>query len=198
MKTKVRAAAYVRVSTADQHNEIQVRELRDYIKRRGWALAEIYDDQMTGAKSKRPGLDRLMQDARRRRFDAVVVWKLDRFGRSLVHCVSGIQELVSLGVRFVAISQGIDTDDGNPASKLLMHILACVAEFEHELIRERVSAGMRHARAEGRRLGRPPVVVNRQRVADLRAAKKSYREIARELSLKLPTVHRIARELGAA
>src|SRR5712692_7187331 len=87
--------------------------------------------------------------ARCRRFDAVVVWKLDRFGRSLVHCVSGIQELSSLGIRFIATSQGLDTDESNPGSKLLMHILAAVAQFERELIRERVSAGIRNAKAKG-------------------------------------------------
>jgi DNA invertase Pin-like site-specific DNA recombinase len=88
-----------------------------------------------------------MADVRKRRFDAVPVWKLDRFGRSLVHCVGAIQELVSMGVRFLAISQGLDTDESNPGSKLLLHILAAVAQFERELIRERVAAGMRHARS---------------------------------------------------
>src|SRR5207302_53730 len=92
---------------------------------------------------------------RKRRLDAVLVWKLDRFGRSLVHCVGTIQELASFGVRFLAVSQGLDTDESNPASKLLMHILAAVAQFERELIRERVAAGMRHAKERGTRSGRP-------------------------------------------
>lgn len=117
----MKAAIYARVSTTDQTNAIQVRELKDYIGRRGWTLAEVYQDQMSGAKASRPGLDQLMTDARRRRFDAVVVWKLDRFGRSLVHCISGIQELSSLGIRLLATSQGVDTDEANPASKLLLH-----------------------------------------------------------------------------
>src|ERR1700746_3781925 len=121
------AAIYARVSTADQNNAIQVRELKEYVERRGWTLANVYQDQMSGAKASRPGLDQLMADARRLRFDAVVVWKLDRFGRSLVHCVSRIQELASLGIRFLATSQGLDTDESNPASKLLLHILAAVA-----------------------------------------------------------------------
>jgi DNA invertase Pin-like site-specific DNA recombinase len=119
----MKAAIYARVSTADQHNAIQIRELTDYVQRRGWELAGTYQDQISGAKTNRPGLDKLMSDARQRRFDAVLVWKLDRFGRSLVHCVSGIQELSSLGIRFIATSQGLDTDESNPASKLLMHIL---------------------------------------------------------------------------
>jgi len=129
------AAIYARVSTSDQTNAIQVRELKEYVERRGWELAAVYQDQMSGAKASRPGLDQLIADARTRKFDIVAVWKLDRFGRSLVHCVSGIQELASLGVRFIATSQGLDTDESNPASKLLLHILAAVAQFERELIR---------------------------------------------------------------
>jgi putative DNA-invertase from lambdoid prophage Rac len=139
---QMNAAIYARVSTTDQTNAIQIRELKDYVERRGWTLAGVYQDQMSGAKVSRPGLDQLMADARLRRFDAVVVWKLDRFGRSLVHCVSGIQELASMGIRFLATSQGLDTDESNPASKLLLHILAAVAQFERELIHERVSAGI--------------------------------------------------------
>ena len=110
----MRAAIYARVSTADQHNAIQIRELTDYVQRRGWELAGTYQDQISGAKASRPGLDRIMADARLRQFDAVLVWKLDRFGRSLVHCVGGIQELASLGIRFIATSQGLDTDESNP------------------------------------------------------------------------------------
>ena len=98
----MKAAIYARVSTADQHNAIQVRELTDYVQRRGWELSGVYQDQISGAKASRPGLDKLMADARQRRFDVALVWKLDRFGRSLVHCVSGIQELASMGVRFIA------------------------------------------------------------------------------------------------
>src|ERR1700680_3763236 len=161
----MKAAIYARVSTTDQTNGIQIRELGEYVERRGWELAGIYQDQMSGAKASRPGLDRLMADARRRHLDIVVVWKLDRFGRSLVHCVSGIQELASLGIRFVASSQGLDTDESHPASKLLMHILAAVAQFERELIRERVSAGMRAAKTHGTKtgnaIGRPRRIFNR-------------------------------------
>jgi DNA invertase Pin-like site-specific DNA recombinase len=149
----MKAAIYARVSTCDQNNAIQIRELTEYVGRRHWEVAGVYQDQISGAKVSRPGLDRLMADARQRRFDAVLVWKLDRFGRSLVHCVSGIQELASLGIRFIATSQGLDTDESNPASKLLMHILAAVAQFERELIRGRVSAGMRSAKSKGTRSG---------------------------------------------
>jgi DNA invertase Pin-like site-specific DNA recombinase len=186
----MKAAIYCRVSTSDQHNEIQVRELTEYVKRRKWELAGVYQDQMSGAKARRPGLDALMKDARLRKFDAVLVLKLDRFGRSLIHCVSGIQELAGLGVRFIAVSQGMDTDDTNPASKLMMHILAAVAEFERELIKERVSLGLKNAKANGVALGRPRRVFDRQKALDLRGQGLSFPEIARELRVGYGTVVR--------
>ena len=193
----MRAALYARVSTADQHNAIQIRELTDYLERRGWELAGTYQDTMSGAKASRPGLDRLMADARQRRFDAVLVWKLDRFGRSLVHCVGGIQELSSLGIRFIATSQGLDTDENNPASKLLLHILAAVAQFERELIRERVSAGMRSAKSKGTRsgkaIGRPRRVFDRSEVVRLREGGLSVAKIARQMQVGLGTVARVLR-----
>jgi DNA invertase Pin-like site-specific DNA recombinase len=148
----IRAALYCRVSTTDQTNALQIRELTEYVQRGGWELVGTYQDTISGTKASRPGLDRLMADARLRKFDAVLVYKLDRWGRSLEHCVSGIQELQSLGIRFIAVSQGLDTDESNPTSKLLMHILASVAEFERSLIRERVSAGIK-----GRPAGRHTV-----------------------------------------
>jgi putative DNA-invertase from lambdoid prophage Rac len=149
---------------------------------------------MSGAKANRPGLDKLMADARQRRFDAVLVWKLDRFGRSLVHCVSGIQELSSLGIRFIATSQGLDTDESNPASKLLLHILAAVAQFERELIRERVSAGIKNAKAKGTRsgkaIGRPRRIFNRDEVLRLRQDGLSLAKIAREMNVGVGTIAR--------
>jgi DNA invertase Pin-like site-specific DNA recombinase len=190
----MKAAIYARVSTADQHNAIQIRELTEYVERRGWELAGVYQDTMSGAKASRPGLDALLADARQRRFDAVLVWKLDRFGRSLVHCVSGIQELSSLGVRFIATSQGLDTDESNPASKLLLHILAAVAQFERELIRERVSAGMRNAKARGTKsgkaIGRPRRIFNRDEVSRLRQDGLSLVKIAREMNVGVGTIAR--------
>ena len=190
----MRAAIYARVSTADQHNAIQIRELTEYVERRGWELAGTYQDTMSGAKANRPGLDKLMADARQRRFDAVLVWKLDRFGRSLVHCVSGIQELSSLGIRFIATSQGLDTDESNPASKLLLHILAAVAQFERELIRERVSAGIRNAKAKGTKsgkaIGRPRRVFDRGEILRLRQDGHSLAQIARRMNVGVGTVAR--------
>jgi DNA invertase Pin-like site-specific DNA recombinase len=191
----MKTAIYARVSTADQNNAIQIRELTEYVGRRHWEVAGVYQDQISGAKVSRPGLDRLMADARQRRFDAVLVWKLDRFGRSLVHCVSGIQELASLGVRFIATSQGLDTDESNPASKLLMHILAAVAQFEREVIRERVSAGMRSAKSKGTRsgkpIGRPRLVFNRGEVLRLRQDGASLAKIALQMNIGVGTVARV-------
>jgi putative DNA-invertase from lambdoid prophage Rac len=194
------AAIYARVSTTDQTNAIQVRELKDYIERRGWTLARVYQDQMSGAKASRPGLDQLMADARCRRFDVVVVWKLDRFGRSLVHCVSGIQDLASMGIRFIATSQGLDTDESNPASKLLMHILAAVAQFERELIHERVSAGMKAARKNGTKtgnpIGRPRRIFDRQEVVRLRGTGLSIERIAHQMRIGVGTVVRVMQTVG--
>jgi putative DNA-invertase from lambdoid prophage Rac len=187
----MRAALYARVSTTDQSCEMQTRELREYAARRGWEIAgEYVDTGWSGAKVSRPELNRLMADARLRRFDAIICWKLDRFGRSLVNCVSAIQELASVGVRFLSVSQGLDTDQANPTSQLLLHILAAVAQFERELIRERVMAGMKSAKAKGKAIGRPRLVFDRQRAVDLRAQGISYPQIARELGLSLGTVVR--------
>jgi DNA invertase Pin-like site-specific DNA recombinase len=186
----MRTAIYARVSTSDQHNEIQIRELTEYVERRGWTLTGVYQDQMSGAKVQRPGLDTLMADARLHKFDSVIVWKLDRFGRSLVNCVAGIQELTAAGVRFIAMSQGLDTDTSNPTSRLLLHILAAVAEFERELIKERVSAGLKHAKAKGVRIGRPRRVFDRQRALDMRQQGMSFPAIARELGIGQGTVVR--------
>lgn len=197
----MKAAIYARVSTTDQTNAIQVAELKDYVERRGWTLASVYQDQMSGAKVSRPGLDQLMADARCRRFDVVVVWKLDRFGRSLVHCVSGIQDLASMGIRFIATSQGLDTDESNPASKLLMHILAAVAQFERELIHERVSAGMRAARKHGTKtrnpIGRPRRIFDREEVVRLRRTGLSIERIARQMRIGVGTVVRVMQGDGA-
>lgn len=191
----MKAAIYARVSTTDQTNVIQVSELKDYIERRGWTLANVYQDQMSGAKASRPGLDQLMADARSRQFDVVVVWKLDRFGRSLVHCVSGIQDLASMGIRFIATSQGLDTDESNPASKLLLHILAAVAQFERELIHERVSAGMKAARKYGTKtgnpIGRPRRIFDREEVVRLRATGLSIERIALQMRIGVGTVVRV-------
>jgi DNA invertase Pin-like site-specific DNA recombinase len=164
----MRAAIYARVSTVDQEPENQLQELRRYVQARVWTAAEYVDRGVSGAKDRRPALDELVTDARRRRFDVLVCWRLDRLGRNLKHLITLLDELQALGVAFVSLAEGIDAT--TPAGKLQMHILGAIAEFERERIRERVLAGLQRAKAQGRRLGRPlarPPIDGLQRVAKL-------------------------------
>ena len=189
--TSFGVAIYARVSTADQNCGLQLSELREYCQRRGWHVCgEYVDSGWSGAKASRPELDRLMRDASLRRFDAVLVWKLDRFGRSVRHCLDGIESLRAQGVRFLAVSQNIDTDESNPTARLLLHILASVAEFERELIRERVRAGIRGARHRGKQLGRKRVVFDRTKAAEMHQSGATVREIAEALQVGKGTIHR--------
>src|SRR5712671_6385783 len=149
----MRAALYGRVSTSDQEPENQLAELRRYVGARGWTSAEYVDRGVSGAKDRRPALDELLRDARRRRFDVLVVWRLDRLGRNLRHLITLLEELAALGVAFVSLNEGIDAT--TPAGKLQMHILGAIAEFERARIAERVKAGLQRAKAQGKRLGRP-------------------------------------------
>lgn len=188
----LQAAIYARVSTQDQNCEMQVRELREYCERRGWALvAEYVDTGWSGAKASRPELDRLMRDARQRRFDCVLVWKLDRWGRSLVQSLQSVQELASMGVRFIAVTQQIDTDQSNPMSRFMLHIFGAFAEFEREMIRERVCAGVRNAKRKGRQLGRKRVVFDRHKATEMHQAGASVRQIAACLGVGAGTIHRV-------
>ena len=185
----MRVAIYARVSTADQSCEMQLRELREYTERRGWtAVKEYVDSGWSGAKANRPELDRLMRDASMRRFDAVLVWKLDRWGRSVAHSIKSIQELITLDIRFLAVTQNIDTDESNPMSRFLLHIFAAFAELEREMIRERVTSGIRVAQANGKRLGRPKRVFRRDLAMSMREAGMSWRKIAAELEVPMATV----------
>src|SRR5579864_4573466 len=184
----MRAALYARVSTSDQNCEMQLRELREYAQRRGWAVAgEYVDTGWSGAKASRPQLDRLMRDASKRNFDCVLVWKIDRFGRSVLHLNQQLAALNSYGVRFIATSQSLDTDQSNPTSRLLLQILAGVAEFEREMIRERTLAGLRVARANGKHVGRPKRVFRRDELVQLREAGHSWRNIAAKNGIPVMT-----------
>jgi DNA invertase Pin-like site-specific DNA recombinase len=150
----MRAAVYARVSTLDQEPENQLQEIRRYAQARGWAAVEYVDRGVSGAKDRRPALDQMLADAKRRKFDVVVCWRLDRLGRNLKHLISLLDELQALGVAFVSLAEGIDAT--TPAGKLQMHILGAIADFERDRIRERVRAGLARARAQGQRLGRRP------------------------------------------
>jgi putative DNA-invertase from lambdoid prophage Rac len=188
----MKTAIYARVSTLDQNCEMQLRELREYVTRRGWELAgEYIDTGWSGAKASRPELDRLMHDAALHQFDIALVWKLDRFGRSVRNCLNGIESLRAHGVRFLAVSQSIDTDESNPTAKLLLHILASVAEFERELIRERVRAGIKSAKHKGKQLGRKRVVFDRDKAHALHESGASLREIAAALQVGKGTIQRL-------
>jgi len=185
----MRVALYARVSTSDQNCEMQLRELRDYCQRRSWAIADEYvDTGWSGAKASRPQLDRLMADARQGRFDAVLVWKLDRWGRSLINSLQSVQQLASMGVRFIAVTQNIDTDESNPMSRFMLHIFGAFAEFEREMIRERTVSGVRAAKAKGKKLGRPKRVFRRDEVARLRESGQSWRAIAKQLGVPVSTI----------
>jgi DNA invertase Pin-like site-specific DNA recombinase len=188
---QIKCAIYARVSTTDQNCDMQLRELREYCARRGWEITgEYVDTGWSGAKASRPRFDALMADARMRRFDGILVWKLDRWGRSVSNCLATIQELTTLGVRWMAITQNLDTDQNNPTARLILHILASVAEFEREMIRERVKAGMKAARHRGKALGRRRVVFDRAKVSAMRKKGASVREIARELGVGKGTIER--------
>ena len=186
----MRTACYIRVSTGDQNSALQVAELTQYVSARGWTVAGFYEDTMSGSKSSRPGINRLLADARARRIDAVCCWKLDRFGRSLMDCLNHIQALESSGVRFIAITQGLDTDQQNPASRFLLHVLGAAAEFERSLIRERVSAGMKAAKTAGKTMGRPRRVFNRDAVHELRRQGTPIAAIGKQLGISVGTVSR--------
>ena len=158
-----RSAIYARVSTVDQEPENQLAELRRYVQARSWPAAVEYVDRgVSGSTDSRPALNRLVADARRRRFDVLVVWRLDRLGRSLKHLITLLDDLQALGVAFVSLAEGIDAT--TPAGKLQMHILGAISEFERARIAERVKAGLAQARRRGKRLGRPYVDVPRERL----------------------------------
>jgi DNA invertase Pin-like site-specific DNA recombinase len=189
----MRAAIYARVSTIGhgQSPDMQLHELREYCDRRGWQVAgEYVDAGISGAKDSRPELNRLMADAHRRRFDAVVVWKFDRFARSVSHLLRALETFNALGVAFVSLSEQIDTS--TPTGRMVFTVLGAVAELERSLIAERVRAGLRNARAKGKQLGRPRVAVDAAQVASLRRSGQSWRAIAKELGVSVGTVHAVA------
>src|SRR5450432_854790 len=185
MKTsnELSTAIYARVSTSDQHCENQLKELREYVTRHGWKIAGEYVDQgFSGAKASRPALDRLMADAAQRKFDCIVVYKIDRFGRSVLHLNQQLAALSSHGVRFIATSQSLDTDEKNPTSRLLLQILASVSEFEREIIRELTLSGIKAAKVAGKVVGRPKRFFRRDEVVRLRDQEElSWRAIGKEL-----------------
>ena len=187
----MKAAIYARVSTFDQEPENQLQELRRYVEARGWTGTEYVDRGVSGAKDKRPALDALLVDAKRRRFDVLVCWRLDRLGRNLRHLVTMLEELQHVGVAFVSMGEGIDCT--TPAGKLQLHILAALAEFERERIRERVMAGLARARSDGKRLGRPTARIPVERLQN--AVGLSVDAAAERLGVSRSTVKRWRRQV---
>jgi DNA invertase Pin-like site-specific DNA recombinase len=186
----IRAALYARVSThAGQNPEMQLAELREYCARRGWDIVgEYVDAGVSGARERRPELDRMLATCRRRQIDAVVVYRYDRFARSLRQLVNALEDFRALGIEFVSIHEGVDTS--TPNGRLVFGIFATIAEFERELIRERVRSGIAAARAQGKQIGRRRKHVDTVRVLELRALGWSWSAIAKEVGAGLGTVHR--------
>ena len=185
-----RLAIYGRVSTKrHQEVETQLQPLREYAERRGWAVqSEYIDIGISGAKASRPQLDAMMKAGKQRAFDVVLVWKFDRFARSTMHLATALAEFQSLGIDFVSLTEAVDTS--TPVGKMTFTVLGAVAELERSLIVERVKAGLRNARAKGKRLGRPKVHADAAKIATLRNAGLSWSEIMRETGLTKGTAQR--------
>lgn len=175
----MRAAIYARVSTFDQEPENQLQELRRYVEARGWTGQEYVDRGISGAKDRRPALDALIRDAKRRKLDVLVCWRLDRLGRNLRHLILLLDELAALGVAFVSLAEGIDAT--TPAGRLQLHVLGAIAEFERARIAERVRLGMTRAKSQGKHLGRPRRNVTDDEIAAV--AHLSLRKAAAQLGI---------------
>src|SRR6267378_4732891 len=185
----MRVAIYGRVSTAEQSALMQIEELRAYCGRRQWDIVEEFIDAgVSGSKESRPALNRLLADAKRRKFGAVLVYRYDRFARSLRQLVNALGEFDALGIHFVSLHEGVDTS--TPNGRLVFGIFASIAEFERELIRGRVRSGLAAARARGKRIGRPNSDVDTARIAQLRASNVSWREIERQVGVSARTARR--------
>ena len=187
-----RAALYMRVSTLDQHPETQLLDLRQMAAQRGYQIVHEYTDRISGVKAKRPGLDELMRDARRGGLDVVLVWASDRIARSVKHFLDVLDELNRLNIEFVSFREQIDT--GGPLGRAIVIIVGAIAELERNLIIERVRAGMRRARLEGRSIGRPALVLDREAILRDRQRGHSLGQIAKTHRISRATVHRVLHE----
>jgi len=187
----MRVGIYARVSTTDKGQDVglQLRDLEAYTKARGWTIRDRFvDEGISGSQTKRPALDRLLAACRRRQVDVVLVWRLDRLGRSLKHLIMTLDEFQSLGVAFVSLNEQLDCTTA--AGQLLLHLLGAFAEFERAIIRERVKAGLANARSKGKRLGRPSLAIDSAQVKTLRKTGHSIRNIARAMHVSPASVHK--------
>ena len=187
-----RAALYLRVSTVDQHPESQLHDLRQLAQQRGYHIVHEYTDRITGTKAKRPGLDELLADARRGQFDVVLVWACDRLARSVRHFLEVLDELNHLGIEFVSFRENLDT--AGPLGRAVVIIIGAIAELERNLIVERVRAGMRRAKLEGRHVGRKPLLIDRAAVLSERAQGRSLSQIAQTFRISRASVSRFLKE----
>src|SRR5467141_2920989 len=186
MAKKIRVSMYSRVSTDGQNTDGQESEMREYAKNRGWEVARIYRDKMSGAKCSRPALDELMVDANKRKMDIVQVWRFDRFARSVSHLLQALETFRTVGIEFVSISEQVDTS--TPTGKMVFTVLGAVAELERSLIVERVRMGLQSARKKGKRLGRPPIrQLNPAALAKVRADRATGKFSLRKLAAKYGT-----------
>ena len=191
-----RAALYMRVSTVDQHPETQLHDLHQMATQRGYQIINEYVDRISGVKARRPGLDQMMADARRGRFDVVLVWASDRIARSVKHYLEVLDELNRLNIEFISFRENIDT--GGPLGRAIVVIIAAIAELERSLIVERVRAGMRRARLEGTHIGRQPLTLDHEAIHRDRCRGQSIRQIAKEHRISTATVQRVLRKHEAA
>ena len=184
-----RAAFYLRVSTLDQHPETQLLDLRQMAAQRGYEVVAEFTDRISGTRPKRPALDQMMADARRGRFDIILVWACDRIARSTRHLLEVLDELNRIGVEFVSFRENLDT--AGPLGRAIVIIIGAIAELERSLIVERVRAGMRRARLDGQRIGRAPLVLDSAAIQQDRQRGLSIRQIARERNISTATVQRV-------
>ena len=190
-----RAALYMRVSTVDQHPETQLHDLRQMASQRGYEIVHEYTDRISGAKAKRPGLDAMMADGRRGKFDVVLVWASDRIARSTKHFLDVLDELKRINIEYVSFRENIDT--AGPLGRAIVVIIGAIAEFERSLIVERVRAGMRRARLEGQQIGRQPLVLDSAAIQSDRRQGQSIRQIARGHRVSTATIQRALRKQPA-
>ena len=186
----IKAALYCRVSTSEQKTDMQLMDLRKYAKDRNMSIHQEYvDNGISGSIKKRPALDKLMADAKKKRFDLVVVWRFDRFARSSRHLVEALHTFRHLGIDFISFNENIDTS--SPLGEAIFTIISAMSQLERDIIRERVKAGLKTARNKGKRLGRPKALVDINKLKEMQSNGDSVRHMANRLDVSTATVSRL-------
>lgn len=184
----MKTAIYARISTSDKKQDLdtQLLPLKEYVASRGWNVYEVYTDQISGSKESRPGLNKMMEDAHRRKFDILLVWRFDRFARSTKQLILALDTFRSLGINFISYQESVDTT--TPTGQLMFTLLASFAQFERSIIQERVRAGLEKARAKGKTLGRPKATIDMKKLNDMRNQGMSLRQISEQLGIPRSTL----------